>query len=463
MTDIRAVPRGVASLSRRAILSRFGTGVAATAGGAGLLGAATEFATSAAAPDPQTHEITLTASEFDWALMDDTIVRVWGYNGSMPGPEIRVREGDHLRITLRNELPAPTTIHWHGVNVPNAMDGVAGLNQAPVDPGSSFVYEFDAKAAGSRWYHSHTDPQLQVAIGLYGALIIEPRAGGTAYDREFVYLMTEWDAELTPAVAAGTAPRGAGDKLLRGGELGADYFLLNGRMHGAVPPMVVKTGDRFLIRLYNTGSMPHAFHTHGHSFTVVATDGNPVPPAAQITKDTVLIGPAERYDLALIANNPGVWMVHCHMEHHMANGMMTLLVYEGYSPTGPAGDFFTPTAGTPAAGTPNASMPGMDMGSEIPSTPTSAPASTTNGKSAAVSMVDDRFVPNALTVAAGATVVWTNNGQDWHDIAALDGSFTSGRLDPDQTFSHAFNHAGTYKYICKHHFMQGMTGQVTVQ
>ena len=112
------------------------------------------------------------------------------------------------------------------------------------------------------------------------------------YDREFTYLMAEWDAELTPAVAAGTAPRGRGDKTMRGGELGSDYFLLNGRMHGAVPPMTVREGDRVLIRLYNVGSMPHAFHTHGHSFTIVATDGNPVPPAAQITKDTLLIGPA---------------------------------------------------------------------------------------------------------------------------------------------------------------------------
>ena len=458
------VVAGAERLSRRAALRRLGAGAAAAAGGTGLVRAADEFASAAAAPKPTTHEITLTASEFDWALMDDTTVRAWGYNGAMPGPEIRVREGDHLRITLKNELPAPTTIHWHGVNVPNAMDGVAGLNQAPVDPGSSFVYEFDATPAGSRWYHSHTDPQLQVAMGLYGSFIIEPRTGGTTYDREFTYLMTEWDAELTPAVAAGTAPRGPGDKLLRGGELGADDFLLNGRMHGAVPPMVVKTGDRVLIRLYNTGSLPHAFHTHGHSFTIVATDGNPVPPAARLTKDTVLIGPAERYDLALTANNPGVWMVHCHMEHHMANGMMTLLVYDGYTPTGPAGDFFTPTAGAPVAGTPDPSMPGMDMSTSTPATSTSTPeASTTGGKTAAISMVDDRFVPNALTVAVGATVVWTNNGQDWHDIASLDGSFASGRLEAGQTFSHAFARAGTYKYICKHHFMQGMTGQVTVQ
>src|SRR5262249_41610023 len=157
----------------------------------------------------------------------------------------------------------------------------------------------------------------------------------------------------------------------------------NGRMHGAVPPIAVETGERVLIRLLNAGSLPHAFHTHGHSFQIVATDGNPVPAAARWTKDTVLVGPGERYDLALVANNPGVWMVHCHMEHHMPNGMMTLIAYEGYKPTGPIAAFYPPgtTGATPVvpshAG--NGHMPpGMAMdtptataSAELPSTPPS--------------------------------------------------------------------------------------------
>ena len=124
-------------LSRRHLL-RAGAGSAAgaTLVGADLSHADETFAIAAASlPEPELREFTLTASEFDWELMDDVVVRVWGYNGQVPGPEIRVREGDTVRITLRNELPVPTTIHWHGVNVPNAMDGVAGLNQAPVEPG----------------------------------------------------------------------------------------------------------------------------------------------------------------------------------------------------------------------------------------------------------------------------------------------------------------------------------------
>src|SRR5262249_25543573 len=189
----------------------------------------------------------LTASEFDWPLMEGTVVRAWGYNGRVPGPELRVREGDRVRVTLANGLPVPTTIHWHGVDVPNAMDGVAGLNQAPVDPGKSFVYAFVAPPAGTRWYHSHTDPALQVPLGLYGALIVEPRVPVETFDRDYTYVLAEWDAELTPAVAAGTAPRGTGDRTLRGGELGSDWFLMNGRMHGAGPPRAVKAGGRVLV------------------------------------------------------------------------------------------------------------------------------------------------------------------------------------------------------------------------
>jgi FtsP/CotA-like multicopper oxidase with cupredoxin domain len=433
------------------------------------LEAVAEEAWPAPKGEPRLREFALTAAEFDWPLMEDTVVRAWGYNGQMPGPELRVREGDRVRVTLTNELPVPTTIHWHGVNVPNAMDGVAGLNQAPVDPGASFVYDFIATPAGTRWYHSHTDPALQVPIGLYGVLIVEPRVTVETYDRDDTYVLAEWDAELTPAVAAGTASRGPGDRTLRGGELGSDYFLMNGKMHGAVPPIVVKTGERVLIRLLNAGSLPHAFHTHGHSFQIVATDGNPVPAAGRWTKDTVLIGPSERYDLALVADNPGVWMVHCHMEHHMANGMMTLLAYEGYKPTGPVADFYD---AAPADATPT--VPGHDGGDMPPgmamdtptaaptSVPSATPADATTGPTATVSMVDDRFVPNGLAVAIGTTVTWTNNGQDWHSIASFDGSFESDRISPGESYSHRFDEAGTYQYVCKHHFMQGMTGAITV-
>ena len=459
-----------ALLSRRAAISRLGgfaTGL--TAVGFGQMVAAESAAPTPAlatpvSEDTAVREIVLTAGEFDWELMPGTTVRAWGYNAQVPGPELRVSEGDQVRVTLRNELTVPTTIHWHGVNVPPAMDGPAGLNQAPVEPGGEFVYEFVATPAGTRWYHSHADPALQVPIGLYGPLIIEPRAPLRSYDREYTFVLQEWDLELTPAVAAGTAPRGPKDQMMRGGELGSDLFLINGHTHDAIPRVKLAEGERVLLRVINAGHLPHAVHLHGHSFKIVATDGNPVPEVAQLTKDTVLVGPAERYDLEFVGDNPGVWMLHCHMEHHMANGMMTLVQYDGAVPTGPAAEFFDPVAATGASDPTH----GLAHAGEAVVTPTATAesgetqAAVQTGFTAEIAMVDDRFEPNSLEVPAGTIVTWINKGADWHSIAAYDGSFESQKLAPGETFSVPFDTPGVYQYICKHHGLQGMLGRLTV-
>jgi FtsP/CotA-like multicopper oxidase with cupredoxin domain len=444
-------------VSRRRLIQGSAGGVATSAiiAADGALGSDSMFAQ--ATPEPQHHEFTLTASEFDWDLMDDVTVKVWGYNEQIPGPELRVREGDSVKITLRNLLTVPTTIHWHGINVPNAMDGVAGLNQEPVKPGEEFVYEFTATPGGSRWYHSHTDPHVQVPMGLYGALIVEPLNTTDTWDREYTLFLAEWDNELTPGVAAGTDPLGPGDQMLRGGELGADLFLLNGRMHGAVPPLMVKEGERCLIRLIHAGAIPHPIHTHGHSFKIVATDGNTVPEVARLTKDTVLIGPSERYDLEFTADNPGVWMVHCHIEHHMANGMMTTIWYEGFAPTGPVADAAVAEA-TMAAERGNKPHQ-HEMGTPVPEeTPPVLNAEQGN----VVNMVDDRYAPDALTIKAGETVTWVNKGAHWHTVASLDLRFTSGKIFPGKSFSYTFEKPGVYKVYCQHHAMAGMNGVITV-
>ena len=461
-----ALPHG---LSRRALLRRAAGGAAAaTVLGAGDIPNATAAVAAVppaaplpAPPEPQTREFVLTASEFGWELMPGTAVRAWGYNGQVPGPELRVREGDLVRVTLRNALPVPTTIHWHGVNLPPAMDGPAGLNQAAVEPGAEFVYEFVATPAGSRWYHSHADPALQVPLGLYGSFVVEPRVPVRAYDREYTLVLGEWDLELTPEVAAGEAARGPGDRSLRGGELGADLFLINGRMHGAVPPIRVAAGQRVLVRLVHAGHLPHPFHVHGHSFKLVATDGNPVPEVAQLTKDTVLIAPGERYDLELVADNPGVWMVHCHIEHHMANGMMLLLAYDGHTPTGPAADLFAAAEPAPTgAGGHHAGHSSGAAPAERAADP--APAADGIDGAAEIAMVDDRFEPNTLTVPAGTTVTWVNRGADWHSVAAYDGGFESPKLATGETFAVRLDRPGLHRYICKHHGLQGMLGRVTV-
>ena len=445
-------------VSRRHLLRTSAASVATTSLGGGVAVTAAPVLAETA-PAPQLREFTLTAAEFEWELMADVTTRAWGYNGQVAGPEIRVTEGDTVRITLRNELPVPTTIHWHGINVPNAMDGVAGLNQAPVAPGGEFVYEFIATPAGTRWYHSHTDPAVQVPMGLYGPFIIEPRQPAVVYDRDYTLMLAEHDLELTPGVAAGTEPRGPRDQLLRGGQLGADFFLVNGKMHGSIPPLGVAEGERMLIRLIHTGSIPHPIHIHGHSFRIVATDGNPVPEAAQWTKDTVLIGSAERVDLELIADNPGVWLVHCHIEHHMANGMMTSIWYDGHEPLGPAADAMVAEA-TAAASQSHGGHDGATP-EPLPASPT-PPSPSTGGGEVEITMVDDRYEPAEVTVPAGTTVTWVNKGANWHSIANLDLRFTSGRIEPGERFSFTFETPGVYKVYCQHHAMAGMNATVTV-
>ncbi|MDP9357430.1 MAG: multicopper oxidase domain-containing protein [Chloroflexota bacterium] len=436
--------------------------------------------TRAQAPAPQLREFVLTAEEVDWEIMPGVVVQAWAYNGQVPGPELRVREGDTVRITLRNRLPVGTTIHWHGLDVPPAMDGPVGLNQPAVKPGQDFVYEFTAGPVGSRWYHAHADPKVQIALGLYGPVVVEPREPAPAYDREYTYMLAEWDLELTPAVAMGRAPLGPRDAQLRGGELGTDLFLMNGRAHEAIPPVELVEGERILIRLMNAGNLPHAIHTHGHAFRVVATDGNPVPEAARLLKDTVLVGPGERYDLELEGTKPGVWMFHCHMEHHADNGMMTLIEYEGERPTGPAAEYWEagkqggdapgPPGATGHHGAPVAAggEPG-EPGGEAPTVPSAseaAPLPPSVGSPEGVvevALVDDRFEPNALTVPVGTTVTFVNRGANWHSVAAYDGSFESGRLEPGQSFSVTFDAPGAHRFICQHHALRGMVGRITVQ
>lgn len=446
-------------LSRRTLI-RGGAGSALASGLAASAWSAADVRSEGEPADdnePQLREFILTASELDHELMPGTSVRAWGYNGQVPGPELRVREGDTVRVTLRNDLSVPTTIHWHGVDNTPAMDGPAGLNQAPVDPGQEFVYEFVAKPAGTRWYHSHADPAMQIPMGLYGPLVIEPRVAARAYDREYTLILAELDLELTPDVAAGRAERGPRDRTLRGGELGTDLFLLNGKMHGAVPPIRLAEGERVLIRLINAGHLAHPVHTHGHSFKIVATDGNPVPELAQWTKDTIMVSPAERYDLELLGTNPGVWMVHCHIEHHMANGMMTTIWYDGQVPSGPAAELLDDMA-PPATGHAH----GEPLATPTPEATAPATASATGGLEIEVRMVDDRFSPREVTVVAGTTVTWINKGRDWHSVASRDAGFDSDKLGPGERFSFRFDQPGEYRYVCKHHGLAGMAGVVIV-
>ncbi|MBI1741558.1 multicopper oxidase family protein [Candidatus Acetothermia bacterium] len=398
----------------------------------------------------QVRDFYLNVQSGSWEISKDFSVDAWTYNGKVPGPELRVREGDLVRIKVKNSLSVPTTIHWHGVELPNAMDGVPGITQRPIQPGETFTYEFVAYPAGTRMYHSHQDPSSQLELGLYGALIIEPRRPEPVhYDREYVAILDELAQDFTPGVALGQEHlehENAGNG--RGGALQYDFFLINGKAADAIPPIEIKKGERILLRLINLGSLPHSMHLHGHTFTIVAADGNPVPPAARLRKDTVLLGPGERYDLEIVGTNPGVWLFHCHMLNHGENGMMTFLHYAGFpSPTQLSeihGHAATPPEKTEPA-------------------PTSE-TSVSNGQEVVVEMLDNRFSPGKLTVKVGTTVTWVNHGNNRHTTTGIDSLLWNSKpTKRDEKFSVTFTKPGTYRYICRQHILNGMVGTIVVQ
>ena len=256
---------------------------------------------------------------------------IWTYDGRYPGPEIRVREGERIRVVVQNGLPEPTTVHWHGLPVPNAMDGVPGLTQAPIAPGSSFVYEFDATKPGSYMYHSHQG--LQIDRGLFGALVVEERSPHVAYDREYTLVLDDLLPGAPPDMAqqAASSPRGMGRGRMSGmgrgmmgggrgmmgmggmGMMGSqgipDYLalLLNGRPPADPPTFEARNGERLRLRLVNpSGATIYRVWIAGHRMSVSHADARPVKP---VEVDALDIGMGERYDVIVDARNPGAWEI----------------------------------------------------------------------------------------------------------------------------------------------------------
>ena len=247
-----------------------------------------------------------------WEVSKGVVKEALAYNGQIPGPELRVRPGDSVRIVLRNHIDQPTVLHLHGITLPNGMDGVPYVTQAPVMPGGSFTYEFDVvDPPGMYVYHSHFNSAEQVGRGLYGALIVEPE-GGT------------WKGTY------GVEP--AAEYTLFTGD-GALGFVLNGKSFPATAPLSARRGDWVLIHLANDGELLHPMHLHGYHFQVVGQDGYPIPPRNRAVVDTLVIAPGARYDILVKADEPGAWAFHCHILSHVEGpegmfGMVTALVVE---------------------------------------------------------------------------------------------------------------------------------------
>lgn len=244
-----------------------------------------------------------------WNILKDVMVTAWTYNGMIPGPLIRATEGENVRIIVKNTLSEPTTIHWHGIQVPNNMDGIPDETQKPIQPGETFTYEFIAKPAGTYWYHSHFDSDKQISVGLSGAFIIDPPGGLVSKpDIDKVLMLNEWRVIDGQTYAAMPATG-----------MDGNYFTINGKAYPETENIEVKVGQKVRLRFIGSGQMIHPMHLHGFPFKIVATDGNDVPESAQWTKDVVSVAPGERYDIEFTPDRPGKWMLHCHIPHHTTN------------------------------------------------------------------------------------------------------------------------------------------------
>jgi FtsP/CotA-like multicopper oxidase with cupredoxin domain len=236
--------------------------------------------------------------------------RLWGYNGQSPGPTIEAVEGDKVRIFVTNKLAEHTTVHWHGMPLPNGMDGVGGLTQPHIEPGKTFVYEFALKRSGTFMYHPHADEMVQMAMGMMGLFIVHPRDPKLhRVDRDFAFIMQSYDID----------PGTSLPKVMTMTDF--DLWAWNSRVFPGIDPLVIRRGDRVRVRVGNLTMTNHPIHLHGYSFEVTGTDGGWVPESARLPEVTTDVPVGAMRAFEFTADEPGDWAMHCHKSHHTMNAM----------------------------------------------------------------------------------------------------------------------------------------------
>jgi FtsP/CotA-like multicopper oxidase with cupredoxin domain len=251
-----------------------------------------------------TKQFDLTAAMTKWEVSPGKFVDAMTYNGTVPGPTIKVADGDRVAVVLHNQLPESTSIHFHGLITPNEMDGTTYITQEPVKSGETFTYAFVAHGPAVGMYHSHHDAVKQVPDGLAGAFLVgdEPVPAGVTVSQEQVMVLDD------------------------SGVIG---YALNGKSFPATAPYVAAQGEWIELHYLNEGTQIHPMHLHGMAQMVIAKDGYPL--AAPQQEDTVTVAPGERYTVLVHATEPGTWVWHCHILPHAENangmfGMVTALV-----------------------------------------------------------------------------------------------------------------------------------------
>jgi FtsP/CotA-like multicopper oxidase with cupredoxin domain len=288
-----------------------------TQAGAGLTTAALSPLSSASSQTPSAPDVKLEIAPLDLEIAPRKIVKTVAYNGHVPGPLIRWPEGKPITIDVFNRTSVPEIVHSHGLWIPSDMDGATEEGSALIAPGASFRYAFTPQPAGFRWYHTHisagTDLKRATYTGQFGCFYVEPQHEPGAYDQEIFLTLHDWEAYKSAS----------GDSSM---EPAYEYSTIDGRMLGFADPLQVRQGQRVLLRILNaSASLIHWLALSGHQLTVVATDGNPVPNPAQVS--AVRLGPAERIDVLVAMNNPGVWILGETRESFRKAGMGIVVEY----------------------------------------------------------------------------------------------------------------------------------------
>jgi manganese oxidase len=255
-------------------------------------------------------EFHLVAEEVTREIAPGMTAKLWGYNGQTPGPTIEAVEGDKVRIFVTNKLPEHTTAHWHGVLLPNGMDGVGGLTQPHIPVGQTFVYEFQLNHSGTFMYHPHSDEMVQMAMGMMGSFVVHPKDPAfRRVDRDFAFILSAYRFD-------------PGTSLPKVAEM-TDFniWTFNARVFPGIDVLPVRLGDRVRIRIANLTMTNHPIHLHGHKFAVSCTDGGWVPESAQWPETTVDVPVGAIRAIEFVADAPGDWAFHCHKSHHTMNGM----------------------------------------------------------------------------------------------------------------------------------------------
>lgn len=301
----------------------------------------------------------LVAKETSWKLYGDKEVNAWTFNGVVPGSQIRATVGEVIRVTLKNKLKEPTSIHWHGYPVPNNMDGIPGMTQNAVRPGETFTYQFEANVPGTYWYHSHQDSANQEDKGLYGTLVVEAKEDKDIA-RDYTLVLDEWNTTLsgsegmdhgsmnhggsssdnsmagmnhgdmsmssnnstTSTMSAGmdmNLPPGAmHDQMM---QMTYTTFSVNGKSGDAIEPVEVVKGERVRLRFVNAGFQSHVIHLHGQEYTIVSTDGQKIDTPALVKDQPFAIAPGERYDIEFVTSSDSNWFIESHDKSDAAKDM----------------------------------------------------------------------------------------------------------------------------------------------